>query len=58
VQLSVGSQWTDSRGQEFIIDTISNKGKETWVTYTRARDCTSYHCLLEAFTYRFREKIQ
>jgi hypothetical protein len=58
VQLSVGSQWTDSRGQEFIIDAICNKDEEIWVTYTRARDRTSYHCLLEAFTYRFREKIQ
>jgi hypothetical protein len=58
MQLSVGSQWTDTHGQEFQIDAVEAGDAETWVAYTRVKDQTSYRCLAEAFTYRFREKIQ
>ena len=58
MQLSVGSRWTDQTGREFVVDAIDTAGVETWVTYTRVSDCTSYSCLAEAFTYRFKEKIQ
>jgi len=53
VQLSVGSIWTDSRGQQFVIDAVGDNGAETWVAYTRVGDQTSYRCLAEAFTHRF-----
>jgi hypothetical protein len=58
MQLSLGSRWTDTQGREFVIDAVSTNGVETWVTYTRVGDQTSYRCLAEAFTYRFTEKIQ
>jgi hypothetical protein len=58
MQLSVGSQWTDTQGREFRIDAVDINDAETWVAYTRVNDQTSYRCLVEAFTYRFREKIQ
>ena len=58
MQLSVGSRWTDGRGNEFVIDAIGNNGTETWVAYTRVGDRTSYRCLAEAFTYRFQERVQ
>lgn len=58
MQLLVGSRWTDTHGQEFKIDTVDTNGAETWVSYTRVGDSTSYRCLAEAFTYRFKEKIQ
>lgn len=53
MQLSVGSRWTDSLGNEFIIDTVGDNGAETWVAYYRLGDRTHYRCLAEAFTYRF-----
>jgi len=58
MQLSIGSRWTDSQGREFVIDAVNTNGAETWVAYTRVGDRTSYRCLAEAFTFRFREKIQ
>lgn len=58
MQLSVGSQWTDSTGQKFVVDEVHHNGVETWVTYTRVSDQTVYSCLVEAFTHRFREKVQ
>jgi len=58
VQLSVGSRWTDGHGQEFVVEAIGENGVETWIAYTRVGDNTSYRCLAEAFTYRFREKVQ
>jgi hypothetical protein len=58
MQLSLGSLWTDAQGQEFVIDAVGENGAETWVAYTRVGDRTSYRCLAEAFTYRFKEKIQ
>ena len=58
MQLSVGSQWTDTQGREFRIDAVDTDGAETWVAYTRVGDQTNYRCLAEAFTYRFTEKIQ
>ena len=58
MQLSVGSRWTDSQGNMFVIDAIGENGAETWVAYTRVGDSTSYRCLAEAFTYRFKELIQ
>jgi hypothetical protein len=53
VQLSVGSRWTDSQGNQFEIQAIGENGAETWVAYIRVGDRTSYRCLAEAFTYRF-----
>ena len=53
MQLSLGSRWTDSQGREFVVDAVDDNGAETWVTYTRIGDRTSYRCLAEAFTYRF-----
>jgi len=53
MQLSVGSRWTDSQGREFVLDAVDKNGAETWVSYTRVTDCTSYSCLVEAFTDRF-----
>ena len=58
MQLSVGSQWTDTQNQEFQIDDVETSDTETWVAYTRVKDQTSYRCLAEAFTHRFKEKIQ
>ena len=58
MRLQVGSCWTDQQGQEFEIDAVSINGDETWVSYTRVGDRTSYRCLAEAFTHRFKEKIQ
>ena len=58
MQLSVGSLWTDTQGREFVIDAVGDNGAETWVSYTRVGDRTSYRCLDEAFTHRFKEKIQ
>ena len=58
MQLSLGSLWTDAQGREFCIDAVDTNGAETWVTYTRMGDATSYRCLAEAFTYRFQEKVQ
>jgi hypothetical protein len=58
LQLSVGSRWTDGRGNEFVVDAIDTNGVETWVAYTKLGDCTNYRCLAEAFTYRFQERIQ
>ena len=58
MQLLVGSLWTDQQGLEFCINAIGENGAETWVSYTRVGDNTSYRCLVEAFTYRFREKVQ
>jgi hypothetical protein len=53
MQLPVGSQWTDTQGQEFQIDAVEIDDAQTWVSYTRVSDDTSYRCLAEAFTYRF-----
>ena len=53
MQLSVGSRWMDTQGQEFVVEAIGSNGAETWVAYTRLGDRTSYRCLAEAFTYRF-----
>jgi hypothetical protein len=53
VQLSVGSRWTDSQGQQFKIDAVDDNNTETWVAYTRVSDGTNYRCLAEAFTCRF-----
>lgn len=53
MQLSVGSRWIDTQGREFVIDTVEENGVETWVSYTRESDRTSYRCLVEAFTHRF-----
>lgn len=53
MQLRVGSRWTDSQRNEFVIDAVGNNGAETWVAYTRLGDRTSYRCLAEAFTHRF-----
>jgi hypothetical protein len=53
MQLSVGSRWTDSQGRQFVIDEVGENGAETWVTYSRLGDRTSYRCLAEAFTNRF-----
>lgn len=58
MQLSVGSRWTDQTGREFVVDAIDKDGVETWVTYTRVSNCTSYSCWAEAFIHRFKEKIQ
>jgi len=58
MQLPLGSLWTDTQGREFVIDAVGDNGAETWVTYTRIGDRTSYRCFAEAFTYRFKEKIQ
>ena len=58
MQLSVGSRWTDSLGNEFVIDAIANNGTETWVAYYRLDTNIHYRCLAEAFTYRFREITQ
>ena len=58
MQLLVGSLWTDPQGREFVVEAVGDNGAETWVSYTRAGDSTSYRCLAEAFTYRFKEKIQ
>ena len=58
MQLSVGSRWTDTQGQEFQINAVDTNDAETWVAYTRVKDQTNYRCLVDAFTYRFREKIQ
>ena len=54
VQLRVGSRWTDSLGNEFIVDAVGNNGAETWVAYYRKDTNMHYRCLAEAFTYRFR----
>ena len=48
-----GAVYKDATGQEFKVDAIDNNGAETWVSYTRVRDNTSYRCLAEAFTDRF-----
>ncbi len=53
MQVSIASRWTDSKGQEFKVDAIDNNGAETWVSYTRVGDNTSYRCLAESFTDRF-----
>ena len=53
MQLPLGSLWTDTHGQEFEIHAVNTNGAETWVSYTRVGDSTSYRCLAEAFTYRF-----
>lgn len=53
MQLSVGSLWTDSQGNTFVIDAVGDNGTETWVAYTRLGDRTSYRCLSEAFLHRF-----
>jgi hypothetical protein len=53
MQLSIGSHWTDSQGREFVLDTVEENGTETWVSYTRVEDCTSYRCFAEAFINRF-----
>ncbi len=53
MQLSVGSRWTDTQGNQFVIEDIGTNGAETWVAYSRVRDRTSYRCLAEAFTHRF-----
>ena len=53
MQLSVGSRWTDTQGQEFFINAIEKNGADTWVAYTRAKDNSEYRCLLDAFKYRF-----
>ncbi len=53
MQLSVGSRWVDSRGQEFVVEAVGDNGAETWVSYSRVGDRTSYRCLAEAFTHRF-----
>ena len=58
MQLSVGSRWTDTHGQEFVVDAVDNNGAETWIAYYRVGTNTHYRCLSEAFVYRFREKIQ
>ena len=58
MQLSVGSRWVDSQGNEFVVDAVSTNGAETWVEYCRVGDRTYYRCLVEAFTHRFRIKIQ
>ena len=58
MQLSIGSRWTDSQGCEFVIDAVTHNVAEIWVAYTRVDDRTSYRCLAEAFTFRFREKVQ
>ena len=58
MQLSIGSRWCDHRGQEFVVDAVDKNSAETWVTYTRVNDCTSYCCLIDAFLSRFREYTQ
>lgn len=58
MQLSVGSRWIDTKGCEFVIDSVSENGVETWVEYCRVNDKTFYRCLAEAFTYRFKELKQ
>ena len=58
MQLPIESRWTDTQGREFRIDAVDIHGAETWVAYTRVSDDTSYRCLVDAFTHRFREKIQ
>ena len=55
MQLSVGSRWTDSQGNIFVIDAIGENGAETWVSYYRTDSNTHYRCLAEAFTYRFKK---
>lgn len=58
MQLSVGSKWTDTQGNEFIVDAVADNGTEIWVAYYRADTNIHYRCLAEAFTYRFRELKQ
>jgi len=58
MSVSIGSRWRDAQGREFVIDAIVENGAETWVDYTRVGDRTSYRCLVEAFLYRFQEKVQ
>lgn len=53
MQLSVGSRWTDTQGNQFVVDDIGINGVEIWVAYSRLGDSTSYRCLAEAFTHRF-----
>lgn len=53
MQLSVGSRWTDSQGNMFIIDAVGKNGAETWVAYYRMGTNMHYRCLAEAFTHRF-----
>ena len=53
MQLSVGSQWTDTQGNMFVIDAVGENGAETWVAYYRKDTNIHYRCLAEAFTYRF-----
>ena len=58
VQLSVGSKWTDSLGNEFVVDAVADNGAETWVAYYRKDTNIHYRCLAEAFTYRFKPLTQ
>lgn len=58
MQLRVGSHWIDSHGNGFVVDAVDDNGAEVWVAYTRTGDHTSYRCLAEAFTYRFKEQTQ
>jgi hypothetical protein len=53
VQLSVGSHWIDTHGNQFVVDAVESNGVEIWVDYTRIGDRTFYRCLSEAFEYRF-----
>lgn len=58
MQLSVGSQWTDTEGRIFVVDAVADNGAEIWVAYYRKDTNTHYRTLAEAFTYRFRELKQ
>lgn len=58
MQLRVGSRWTDSQGNMFVIDTVDENSAEVWVAYYREGTTTHYRCLAEAFTHRFREITQ
>jgi hypothetical protein len=58
MRLQIGSRWRDHLGQEFVVEHVDSNDAETWVTYTRTGDGTSYRCLAEAFLNRFQEKVQ
>lgn len=55
--IKIGSKWSASNRQEFIVTLVTTDDAGTWIHYNLIGSEKHFNCLIDAFRQRFFEEV-